>query len=59
MTFATEAHVAEMRRLLLEYGAHESDYEMARWELRQRSDRCERIRLQNQRDIESIPLYPY
>ena len=59
MTFATEAHVAEMRRLLLEYGAHEGDDEMARWELRQRSDRCERIRLQDQRDIESIPLYPY
>ena len=29
MTFATEAHVAEMRRLLLEYGAREGDDEMA------------------------------
>ena len=42
MTFALEEHVAEMRQLLLTYGADEDDSDRARWELRQRADLCER-----------------
>ena len=51
MSFATEEHVAEMREMLLKYGASESVSDQDRWELRQRADKCERIRLQNERDI--------
>ena len=44
LTFANEKHVAEMRNLLLQFGADESDEDRARWSLRRRSDICERIR---------------
>ncbi len=45
MSFAHEKHVAEMRRLLLEFGAIETDEDKDRWKLRQRSDDCERIQM--------------
>ena len=40
-----------MREMLLKYGASESVSDQDRWKLRQRADECERIRLQNERDI--------
>ena len=43
MSFAHEKHVAEMRDLLLEFGAIETDEDKDRWKLRQRSDFCEKL----------------
>jgi len=51
MTFATEAHVEQMRKLLLDCGAHESEDDRDRWVLRQRADFCERVRVNNERDV--------
>ena len=52
MTFAKMSHVAEMRDLLLQYGANENDEDEARWELRRRADFCERIRINNYNNID-------
>ena len=43
MSFAHEKHVAEMRDLLLQFGAIETNEDKDRWKLRQRSDFCEKI----------------
>ena len=51
MTFASMKHVAVMRNLLLEHGAKENDEDKVRWDLRQRSDAAEKIRLNNEREI--------
>ena len=51
MTFATEAHVEQMRKLLLDHGAHESEDDRDRWILRQKADFCERVRVNNERDV--------
>ena len=51
MSFASTHHVVQMRNLLLEYGAKESEEEKERWVLRQLSDKAERIRMNNERDI--------
>ena len=51
MSFASTHHVVQMRNLLLEYGAKESEQEKARWELRQNADRAELIRINNERFI--------
>ena len=45
MCFAHEKHVANMRELLLEFGANESDDDRKRWELRKNPDNTERISL--------------
>ena len=52
MCFAKMKHVAQMRELLLQFGASESDDEKARWKLRQRADFCEMIRINNEKDID-------
>ena len=52
MSFASMKHVAEMRDLLLQYGANENNEDKARWELRQRTDFCEMIRINKERDID-------
>ena len=52
MSFAKMDHVAEMRDLLLQYDANESDEDRARWELRRRADFCERIRINNYNNID-------
>ena len=41
-----------MRALLLKYGARQSTEDLQRWELRQRADLCERIRMQEARDLQ-------
>ena len=51
MSFAPTNYVVRMRDLLLEYGANESEEEKERWVLRQLSDKAERIRMSNERDI--------
>ena len=43
MSFARERCVAEMRYLLLQYGANESDEERKRLDLHQRADVAEKI----------------
>ena len=50
--FAQEEHVEKMRALLLQYGAKQSEEDLKRWELRQRADLCERIRLREARDLQ-------
>ena len=54
VAFAREGDVAKMRELLLEHGAKEDDADRDRWELRQRADRCERIRFAKEREIGEI-----
>ena len=50
--FAQETHVEKMRALLLQYGARQSEEDLQRWELRQRANLCERIRMQEARDLQ-------
>ena len=52
MSFAKMNHDAEMRDLLLQHGANENNEDKARWELRQRADFCERIRINNYNNID-------
>ena len=52
MCFAPEKYVANMRDLLLEFGANESDDDKKRWELRQRADFAEKIRISNEKNID-------
>jgi len=58
MSFAHEKHVAEMRNLLLEFGANESDEDKERWKLRQRSDFSDRLQMSiyNSIDKEYDPI---
>ena len=58
LMLAREEHVADMRELLLKYGAEENDSDRQRWRLRQVSDACERVALQNVRDIEELAKIP-
>jgi len=51
LMLARAPHVAEMRAILLKYGATESNYERERWISRQECDRCEEIRLKAEREI--------
>jgi len=52
ITFAKMKHVAQMRELLLDFGASESDDDKASWTLRQRADFCEMIRINNAKNID-------
>jgi len=52
ITFAKMKHVAQMRELLLDFGASESDDDKASWTLRQRADFCEMIRINNAENID-------
>ena len=56
--FAQEEHVEKMRTLLLQYGARQSEEDLQRWELRQRADLCERIRMQEARDLQERAYDP-
>ena len=51
MTFASMNDVVQMRDLLLKYGAKEHQEDKSRWDLRQRADAAEKIRLNNERSI--------
>ena len=51
MTFASMKDVVEMRTLLLKHGAKEHEEDKSRWDLRQRADAAEKIRLNNERSI--------
>ncbi len=52
MSFAKEKYVTEMRDLLLQYGAIESDKDRERWTLRQRADVAEKIMKNNYKNID-------
>jgi len=51
MSFASERYVTEMRDLLLQYGANESDKDRARWELRKSADLAEKSMKSNCNNI--------
>ena len=51
MTFASMKDVVEMRTLLLKHGAKEHEEDKSRWDLRQRADAADKIRLNNERSI--------
>ncbi len=57
LMLARAEYEAEMRALLLKYGATESDYERERWVSRQRSDICEQICLKAEREIAGERCY--
>ena len=57
MSFAPTNYVFQMRDLLLEYGAKETEEEKKRWILRQLSDKAERIRINDERDIINERVY--
>ena len=52
MSFSAERYVAEMRGLLLQYGANENDKDRERWDLRQRADVAEKIMKNNYKNID-------
>jgi hypothetical protein len=52
MSFAPMKYVVEMRSLLLGYGATESEQDKSRWELRKQADFAERIRIDNDKNID-------
>ena len=52
MSFAAERHVAQMRDLLLQFGANENDKDRERWDLRQRADVAEKIMKNNYKNID-------
>ena len=52
MSLAVERYVAQMRDLLLQYGANGSDKDRERWELRQRADVAEKIMKNNYKNID-------
>ena len=47
MSFASIAHVNDMRNLLLEFGAQNTPAMQARWKIRQRADACEEAWMRN------------
>ena len=51
MTFASMKDVVQMRDLLLQHGAKEHEEDKSRWDLRQRADAAEKIRLNNEKSI--------
>jgi len=52
MSFSAERYVAEMRGLLLQYGANENDKDRERWDLRQGTDVAEKILKNNYKNID-------
>ena len=52
MSFAKEKDVAQMRDLLLQYGANENEKDKQRWDLRQRADVAEKIMKDNYKNID-------
>jgi len=52
MSFASEKYVAQMRDLLLQHGAKESDKDRERWDLRQQADISEKIMKNNYKNID-------
>ena len=52
MSFAKESYVTQMRDLLLQHGAKESDKDRERWDLRQRADIAEKVMKNNYKNID-------
>ena len=52
MSFAKEKDVAEMRDMLLQFGANENEKDKQRWDLRQRADVAEKIMKDNYKNID-------
>ena len=52
MSFAKESYVTQMRDLLLQHGANESDKDRERWDLRQRADIAEKVMKNNYKNID-------
>ena len=52
MRFAAERYVAQMRDLLLQYGANESDKDRERWDSRQQADIAEKIMKNNYKNLD-------
>jgi len=52
MSFAKEKDVAEMRDMLLQFGANENEKDKQRWDLRQRADVAEKIMKNNYKNID-------
>ena len=52
MRFAKEKDVAEMRDMLLQFGANENEKDKQRWDLRQRADVAEKIMKDNYKNID-------
>ena len=52
MSFAAERYVAQMRDLLLQYGANESDKDRERWDSRQQADIAEKVMKNNYKNID-------
>jgi len=52
MSFAKESYVTQMRDLLLQHGAKESDKDRERWDLRQRADIAEKVMENNYKNID-------
>ena len=50
--FAAERYVTQMRELLLQYGAFETNADRERWMLRQRADVAEQIMKNNYKNID-------
>ena len=52
MSFATERYVAQMRDLLLQYRANESDKDRERWDSHQQADIAEKVLNNNYKNID-------
>ena len=52
MSFAAERYVVDMRNLLLQHGAKESDKDRERWDSRQQADIAEKIRTNNYKNVD-------
>ena len=52
MSFATERYVTQMRDLLLQYGAFETDADRERWILRKQADVAEQIMKNNYKNVD-------
>ena len=52
MSFAAERYVVQMRDLLIQHGAKESDKDRERWDLRQRADIAEKVMKNNYKNID-------
>ena len=50
MCFARPEHVAEMRKLLLDHRADETEDDRKQWVTRQRADLCESIRIREAKE---------
>ena len=52
MSLSAERYVAEMRGLMLQYGANDNDKDQEKWDLCQRADVAEKILKNNYKHID-------